>query len=596
MYQIKFTMILCNVLLYFLISNRCVLVKSQTTCSLKYECANSTIEEAIDDVECSGYRSCTGSNITANSEIQCSGAYSCYKSGHLEPGGAIYCRGDGACLEANILYNGVVSGSVACVSPNSCVDTFVNSSISNVLVMTCPADNSCSQSDIVTSSLYGYGGYSLNNATIQSTNDFNDLDVYLGGYFAGYGATVVCQDGDTCEINCYGNACYNLSFICQSGASCSVVCDNNASIACPNGYQENTFVELDQVYEFELLYNALQISKDNDDICNSNSESDSSIGTISSNNLCDDSFECNAAANFDANSSICCRGRESCASNADIITSRDLINCNGYRSCYLSVDALIQAGETQKYDTQHNASIYCDSDEVCRYSTIVTSGIVHCDYYGCFNTQIHNATYLYCMGDSSCRQSNIFNVSNIYVLGYNYAMWTTNIYSSFIDAMNVYLLSGDAGRGLDIYCNETTSCYVECGVNGACDPTLLLNVHCLGTCVIYCDTLIGIECPTVVEIGNYSNVTYTTQKRRESAPVPAPTILPTTVPTAIPNTNFPESTIATTTTTTSTTFMTTATTATTVDTIGVTVANETDMQNTDPTTTEQRITTTGSVT
>ena len=49
------------------------------------------------------------------------------------------------------------------------------------------------------------------------TSNGNDLNIYMYGYYSGYGLTVNCsQSQDNCIIYCAGTSCINLTLNCVS--------------------------------------------------------------------------------------------------------------------------------------------------------------------------------------------------------------------------------------------------------------------------------------------------------------------------------------------------------------------------------------------
>ena len=543
-------------------------VRSQMDCVAESECAYSTQLVPSGDLECSGYKSCIFSNLTALDDVSCSGTYSCYSAIQINGTGTVICRGDGSCANAFIAAGVSVVG---CYAPNSCFQTTVDSSIS--LQVYCNGDNSCSQSNMTAITLTANGAYSFNNGTVSSAQ-LGPSHVYtFTGYFAGYGGTVICLDSDVCTIDCYGNACYNLTIDCDAGATCIVNCDNNASIVCPNGYQTN----FARNYTFEILYDALEELMISDQECDI-------TGDVALINQCDDGYQCDTEHIFNTNSSICCRGSQTCDDNTVLNTTGDFIYCGAFEACSLG-----NLGRHVEIKHSENNTIHCNGAGACQYATVITNDTIHCDYESCFPAIIYNAKNLFCSGASSCRGAStaIHNVENVYVLGGSFAVWTATISARNSTQMNVYLLSPRGSTGtsgnLNIECLGDTWCYIECGVAGGCTG---VEISCAagGICAIYCDESIGLTCPDTLS-GNYSFVDrgvsgpptlmptrYPTYEPTSPAPteletappsnvpsgVPtktprleAPTHMPTDIPTGIPTTMPIEVTVTTTTTTTS---------------------------------------------
>ena len=128
---------------------------------------------------------------------------------------------------------------------------------------------------------------------------------------------------------------------------------------------------------------------------------------------------------------------------------------------------------------------------------------------------------------------NIYRSSNVYILGFSDPAIGTSIYSNGIGLMCVYLMSQGAGGGLDIYCHNSDTCYVECGAASACNSGTGTTIYCenTATCLVKCNFTLGLDCPAIAQ-GNYTIVT---------AP-PKDSLAPTTTLTDAPETTRSSST------------------------------------------------------
>ena len=108
----------------------------------------------------------------------------------------------------------------------------------------------------------------------------------------------------------------------------------------------------------------------------------------------------------------------------------------------------------------------------------------------------------------------IIGVSQIYVTGSN-GMDAAIIDSFGVGWMQVDLMSDEAAEDATIYCNCNDTCTVRCLLSGAC---ISLEVDCCGPCLISCDPLNGIVCPTTVT-GNFT-ILYGTNTSHPTSLVP----------------------------------------------------------------------------
>lgn len=64
--------------------------------------------------------------------------------------------------------------------------------------------------------IYGYGYWSLSNAIMDSA-ELESMNVYIYGYYTGYGSTVICRGEARCLLNCRGMyMCFTYTFTLHS--------------------------------------------------------------------------------------------------------------------------------------------------------------------------------------------------------------------------------------------------------------------------------------------------------------------------------------------------------------------------------------------
>ena len=113
------------------------------------------------------------------------------------------------------------------------------SSISAGDTIECSGTRSCQDSTITGApNIIGYGTRSLANALISSGGLGDTVSMNFYGYGSLDGATITCELGDICNINCYGNACANSELICIG--VCTLNCDESDCDNCPNVYLSPT--------------------------------------------------------------------------------------------------------------------------------------------------------------------------------------------------------------------------------------------------------------------------------------------------------------------------------------------------------------------
>lgn len=105
------------------------------------------------------------------------------------------------------------------------------------------------------------------------------------------------------------------------------------------------------------------------------------------------------------------------------------------------------------------------------------------------------------------------------------------IISNNIGTMLVRFMAYAASGYTEVTCSSGDTCTIKCETNSACSSSATkgTQITCDGTCVIYCDSSLGLSCPYIVS--GESRVTYIQPTR---APSSIPTIYPTKMPSHLP--------------------------------------------------------------
>ena len=210
-------------------------------CGEAYECVSQELNSS--SIYCKGAGSCMFSPlIISGSSTQCIGAYACFGTNMINSSG-IYCKGLYGCAYVSSLED---STYIQCDGELSC------SNIDKIELnsrLYCRSHRSCSNSIIETGETdvdaYFYGHLSGYNSTIYSSNNGGTIDIFFGGISSGKNAKIICGNGDTCNVECYGNACNQLTAICKNCTSLSFDCENaQKSSLCPQGMPPNVLIFL----------------------------------------------------------------------------------------------------------------------------------------------------------------------------------------------------------------------------------------------------------------------------------------------------------------------------------------------------------------
>eukprot|EP01084_Bolivina_argentea_P161769 281572_1 len=250
-----------------------------TDCKSIYNSMNTT-----ERIILNGYTSGTlNGSITSTNNIHCSGAYSCEQT-HLV---TAQIRAEGSYSVYNSSLITSTNDYVDCPALKSCA-------YSHIQVGTyiyCGGVQSCSYATITARRVFSGGAYSLENATIYST-DNEDFEVVLNGYNAGFGTTIICQMNHSCPVTCDVNSCkyFNELQCLGNNPICSITYSSQP--------QSNTSTDI-------LLYDSLTT------IANSNINCDKP-GSIAYDTLKEHYNQPNSIVDAAVVPAVCCRGTQSC--------------------------------------------------------------------------------------------------------------------------------------------------------------------------------------------------------------------------------------------------------------------------------------------
>ena len=232
-------------------------------CYTSYECADTTIDDGTsNDVNCFGYYSCYATikieTEVYNALILCYGSYSCYESNLLQiiatPGARpIFCYGLFSCAYVDYINNG--HGSNYYRGELSAAYSTVYMNTDNTF---CDGDRACLGAYITNGNNNHFLGHlAAENAILQSTGP---TDTYwFQAKDSGYYTTIYCNNGDSCSVTCYADACNHLILVESGSGSFSVDCTYaEYSSVCTNGYQRSSFV-----YQIPNLRNVTFSTVDN---------------------------------------------------------------------------------------------------------------------------------------------------------------------------------------------------------------------------------------------------------------------------------------------------------------------------------------------
>ena len=305
-------------------------------CNEAFECQNSIIEN-VTTVTASGYKSVWKSIIEDGISIKLLGSFSGYKSRLLHSESQIISQASFAMSKCDSIIN-IGAGNIFCQASSDCTENTLINSLNNGTIY-CNGDSSCMDSKIdSTNNIFGNGAFSLTNTQI-STNNIdlstnNELNVYLFGYFSGYGTNITCLDGYVCNIYCGDYACMNNMIFNSLGN------DGNIIIHCVNGNDECLFA-IDEENTIDIDYVSSYINYNND-VCDNDGNGNNVI-SYDDGNENGDSIVNNLYLNEDV-TNICFRGHKS-GILSNITFSNSVLNCtiscHGGESCAYSQISMI---------------------------------------------------------------------------------------------------------------------------------------------------------------------------------------------------------------------------------------------------------------
>ena len=160
------------------------------------------------------------------------------------------------------------------------------------------------------------------------------------------------------------------------------------------------------------------------------------------------------------------------------------------------------------YQSLHSTQIYDVKDSVFAHGTDSLS-----------LSSIYNVENdVYCIGTRSCHNTEIRNVTSVIADGKN-ALSGAAIVGG---PESLYVsINNDNNETIDIYCDGSQFCLVNCGSSGACSK---VRLWCRESCLTVCDDEGGVECPTVLDFSD--DTPAPTDNYNTSAPTddtPAPT-------------------------------------------------------------------------
>lgn len=508
-------------------------------CDTPYVCSNQTWN-ITNSAYPRGYKGLYGkqASLFAGGELACYGGHSCEKIHSATVSGDFDCWGDHSCYGITTKGLTTTGGYTYCYGDLSCAHTTILSIYNHII---CGGRLSCSNSIInQTPVIWARGAYVLYNSIIHSTNG---MQLFMYGYLAGYNGTLICADHHSCTVQCRGNGCRNFRMDCSgNGTTCTVQnCDESQNVACPM-YINYTSIDYNNTIASQSNTELLDIMFDDINVYDSSYKYLKKLDeNICDNNRDDKTFDDYSENDFSIdiesyNSSICCRGRDSClfVNTISVYAENTSIVCEGVYSC----QGGIITTASEKY-----SDIYCTAGYSCTSSDIFllhNDNDIYCQgYYSCSWSRIEStgtsgaSNSVYCGAASACYTFTTVGVSEIYLLGQSSAT-DGKIISNGIGNMNVYMLAYQSGYRVNIYCNVSDTCLIQCGVNDACsDSSSSTDVYCMGTCIIICDETNGIDCPnTPVTSGT---VITTDTLPPTSEPTLQPSFIPTNTPTDVPS-------------------------------------------------------------
>ena len=490
---------------------------------------NESITDGV-GVDIQGYKAIIGILTTINTTFFNSyGTLGCYNTKFVDASREIKCYGDYSCsFNQRIIFSGS-DGSIDCLGSGSCC--FIDNVHGARAIVVSGAFS------LVNSYVYGvlnivsYGVFGLMNSIIDSLNTGTGMNVFLYGFLEGYNSTIICRNGHTCSLFCYGNGCFDVILIMENGSDSFILCNPSQATYCPiivnltewelswlNDSTSNNESILGLVSQIDRDYGA----NENEltplwyaEIVNYIEEYEYKCNLDTSLRFDDYEYDINHGPSHHSGkiiventtdndlSVICCRSMYSCSTYANLsyVSSYGTVYCGGYRSCFQDSDNSLIINTKSSV-----ANVMCSGDESCFSNTIITKGNVTCGgYKSCASASIHKAHSLFCTADLGCNLLYAYGVSNIYLMAYSQNSRGMTIFSNDTDytfddydddnerqVMNVHIMAYQSGQDVDIYCHKTHTCNIYCYTSQSCDEDTT-TIHCDGMC-LFCFVCL-VQCP-----------------------------------------------------------------------------------------------------
>ena len=436
-------------------------------------CLSTNLTIGTGYLECLGYRSCAGTTMinSGSGVIKCSGSYACHNAYKIErtsttDTSAIHCHALASCANVGLIKN--TNGPINCYAEQSCMNsTMVITGNNNIF---CQGDHSCANSRIfsngnvdLTGNLGGLNTIVLNNDTNATTR----THYFLTGFESGKNLTIICGEGNTCYVNCYGKSCHDLIYKCSLASdadgddddSCTLYinCDSAQydDIHCPNGYIiPNSISDLPSLMNVTMstFENTVSVCNSSDITYKCNNWHQATCYSQSINTrdnpspiCCNGAFSCEKAKNItgiiSSNSSsdtaIRCDAFHSCSDVSTFIVSEDDHdgNING-RSGNIYATAINSIGNGAEnvavIRTSKEYDIFCTANGACDQQYFENGRNLYCNAnLACGNaTMVSNFDNVFSYGNKALQYSNFKKINNIYCGG-SRSCFATNISNIF---------------------------------------------------------------------------------------------------------------------------------------------------------------------
>ena len=421
-----------------------------------------------------------------------------YKSG----GGSVDCHGFHSCSNVSPLV--VTSDNIVGYGGSALVNS--NVTLTNGGQIQCAGDRTCADSFIVGSGIHGMWGHLSGQNSIFKSYD-SGVYYYFGGKMSGNNGTILCGNGHTCYVTCYGDSCNGLNLTCIEGVgTCTLDIDCTYAeydeYVCPDGDKLSLFMN------GKYLPDLSNVSSSYSDY--QKGLNDCKKTGMQQTDFCFGYESCGGQLK---NDSVCCSGAKGCENVLSIETqgsrnsSSNIVRCDGWRGCRsisnginitkASGGTVYISGYRNLFPSPTTVNAGWDGDIVCT------------GRLSCWGDTLTNANNLYCNGHYSCDSTMVSDITNVYGYGY----WGATSMTIVKNVVNVYCVN----RGCyeadinnvdnDLYCYGWRSLYFGSVTN-------VKNVFVFGyeasyganmtnVTQLYCD---GTEACSSMTISNVSNI------------------------------------------------------------------------------------------